>query len=261
MMYFIGFTGASTNEELIEIHSLTKDQNLPESFRVNAGILFNDKTIYNTPSRRMYPEKDIAYELLNICNSYGWTPVIHFSTSHPLPLSEQIEDIFDYNSIYQKGICRTVQLNISWPDIDEIKKITSKYDELSIILQINMWDKLDKESWLKIDDYLPYISYLLFDASGGRGKYNAPYAFMFKVNQIIQYFNLDPEKIVLAGGLSSKNIASFYHLASDTLGLKYLSFDAQGGLRGRSFKGRKVGDKLNPQKVHDYISAIGSLFL
>lgn len=254
-MYFIGFTGATTKEELTEIKKLISGLAVPPNYQLNAGILFSDHTIYGVQKKSMFPAKDTAYELLKLAHSFGWEPAIHFNTNNPLPLSKQVEGIFEYETIYENSVCQTIQLNKSWPDLTEIEKICQRYEKLKIIFQVNMWDELPRELWLKIGDYLPYIERVLFDASGGRGKYENTEAFLLKVKNIVQHYKLNAEKVVLAGGLGPDNVAEFYQLAASGLGFPNLSLDAQGRLRGRLYKGRKVGDKLNPQKVYDFINA------
>jgi len=74
--------------------------------------------------------------------------------------------------MYDKNLCRAVQLNASWPPVNQVEKIIKNFPEMMITLQIpkSAMEGLSIEEIAKsAGDYEDMITWALIDPSGGLG--------------------------------------------------------------------------------------------
>ena len=168
---FIGVTGVNKIEEVAWINEIISGLKLPQPYCTNVGILMSDLTVLDKDLRTaQFPNFETAYQLLAAVKHFA-RPVIHYSSSSELSLESQITTLFTNNDIYEKGICRSIQLNLM-PSEDELYKIKEQYPDLELIIQVPMW----KEAYQNYSSVLDYLkrfdqvaSYFILDPSGGRG--------------------------------------------------------------------------------------------
>jgi hypothetical protein len=258
---FIGITGVSSiieSEWLLDMAKVFSDYRM---HTINTGILISEETFKgNPPKIQRYPEIDIAYKILYTLSS-SFQTAIHYNSRSERPIHEQIQALFEKNYLYEKRICRYVQLNIGKPNHTELTKIKTKFPELQLIIQVPLWLE-EYRNPQKISDFIreysSCVSFFILDPSGGRGKE------MGKEHEhIFQYLaeqEFSAENFVFAGGLSGKNLFSTISKIKRTFPHKNFSIDAEGKLRGGKHQGKKVGDQINPQKVKDYLTEATRVF-
>lgn len=66
-------------------------------------------------------------------------------------------------------------------------------------------------------------------------------------------------RIVFAGGLCGENVVKVCEQIFDAV-QKAFSIDAEGKLRGGKFEGRRIGDKMNPDKVSHFLIEANKAF-
>ncbi|GEM_PF-5111892 len=249
---FVGITGISTLNEVSEIINLLKIyQHIERKF--NIGILLSSKILFDEvePLKR-FPKIEIFYSLLQkISESQIYNSIIHYNSQHSLSLFSQIEKIFAFQDIYQRNICRKIQLNIKNPDVIELQKVKNKYSDMKIILQIPLWKEEFKHfEILKhfISQYFDFCDYFLCDFSGGRGR-----EMNFDYLEVIKNLKIESKKLVFAGGLNASNVEKTIFAIKNALKTSEFSIDAEGKLRGGTFLGKKVGDNINFAKVKEYL--------
>lgn len=251
---YMGITGISDRAELMAVVERCGSLSLPTGYFLNIGILLSHQTFSGCEPRiGKYPQKHEAYELLKSIPP-SWKAIIHYNTNVEISLSEQVSAILSHKSVYDNNICRAIQLNVKSPNQLELKRIRSMFPDLSIVLQVPLWrdDLASLESMLRF--LLPYAdtaTHFLFDPSGGRGTGLS--------SDCLQLISAASHKfpehigIAVAGGLCGDNVYEFCKRLFDFIGCRF-SFDAEGKLRGGKLDGVKVGDKLNPDKVADYVA-------
>ena len=109
-----------------------------------------------------------------------------------------------------------------------------------------------------LNSYIDLVNQFLFDPSGGRGSGLSDEQ-LDMISSVAK--RLPPDSgVAIAGGVSGKNVVEFCRRISQSVGSRF-SIDAQGRLRGGKFEGRRIGDQLNPDKVHLYVSNAATALL
>ncbi|MFH1503202.1 MAG: hypothetical protein ABIE36_00915 [Candidatus Diapherotrites archaeon] len=258
---YIGITGPVLKEEVLGICGLFEDFGFYENRSVKPmiGILASYKTLNNIKiENRRYPKLKIISELIKEMKS-GTFRTIHYNTREFGSLSKQVSELiyFPYHKIPLDGI----QLNITYPPIDQIEKIKKEFPELEIIFQANsevLNSGSKKEVAKRIKNYGGLIDYVLIDSSGGKGEnLDIPYS----ADLANEIKDLSPNiNIGFAGGFKGSNVKVNYHdLINKCRGFAF-SIDAEGGLRDKLSE--KYGDDLlNINKVREYIQSASSFLI
>jgi hypothetical protein len=253
---YVGVTGAVFEEEVkaivdsFERNGLTMNgSHVPMS-----GLLVSYQTLdsRSKPGNKRHPKLEDIPSLLRAHGNKAFT-TIHFNTRRPETLSKDISSIFELEGIYEKGLCRGLQLNIAWPPNEEVNEIKSKYPDMKIILQLSKraTEGLSlEEIVLKTATYLN-ADYVLVDPSGGKGlEFDAEYSATL-------YKRLKgggvKATIGFAGGLSGNNVAGITKDMRERLETAIFSIDAEGNLRDK-LTPAYGDDVMNLEKVGKYIS-------
>ncbi len=260
---YIGVTGIERSNNL-EIYKY-----FPEtlySHDLMLGCIVSYKSIANLKTNPLTLTKqemldvfrktvDINYEKLFLTFHYFTKsldkvrPEIREKVSHIVtkPLSEQIKELLfeiyeEYDTV-KPAFRIGVQINISWPDDYEIRKIKKKYPQLEIILQISDFERLEE----KIKQY--EVEHVLIDTSRGRG-------IEFEIDDVIDVYKIIRENsnslIGFAGGFSPQNVEERVKILAQKIGTKGFSIDAQGKLRTRGH--------FDENKASQYISKAAYAF-
>lgn len=209
------------------------------------GALVSLKTLYEKKNKypNRYPDvsklPDIFYnrhdDALNI---------IHYSTDEYETLYAQLLALHHLAGEYLDGF----QLNVVWPDFEEIALYKTKYPNKKIILQVGRRAFNDKEFTDKIKEYDGLIDYVLIDPSGGKG---LPFWKINAVKYLMTVENTFPKiNLALAGRIGPDSLKFVAPLLDD---FPNLSIDAESGLRNE-------GDHLDMEKVEEYIKRYFELF-
>jgi phosphoribosylanthranilate isomerase len=258
---YVGITGPVSKEEVLDICKLFEDFGFYEnsSVRPMIGILASYKTLNNIKiENRRYPELKIIPELIKEMKS-GTFRTIHYNTREFESLSKQVSELISFP--YHKNSLDGIQLNMTYPPIDQIEKIKREFPKLEIIFQANsgvLNSGSKKEVAKRINNYSTLINYVLIDASGGKGEgldiaYSADLANEIK--------DSNPSiNIGFAGGFKGSNIKENYNDLINKCGGFAFSIDAEGGLRDKLSE--KYGDDLlNINKVREYIQSASSILI
>lgn len=250
---YLGITGISDKDELAAIVKKLGDTPTSDVFRLSAGILLSDKTFNGgVPPTARFPRMPDAFDLMEIIPP-SWQSIIHYSTRSAEPLSRQLSAVFRHRSIYNKGICRAVQLNVKSPDPSELARLVNELPELEIVIQVPLWreDLQTYEDLLKfVQQYADINASFLFDPSGGRGA-EMDLRKLQMISKVVASLPVSARN-VFAGGLSGENVVKVCEQIYDAT-QKAFSIDAEGKLRGGKFEGRRIGDKMNPDKVSHFL--------
>ena len=256
---YIGITGPVLKEEVLEICRLFEDFGFYEDSPVRPmiGILASYKTLNNIKiENRRYPELNLVQELIKEMKS-GTFRTIHYNTRELESLSKQISELihFPYHKCFLDGI----QLNMTYPPLDQIEKIKKEFPKLEIIFQANsgvLNSGSKREIAERIMNYDGLIDYVLIDSSGGKGE-NLNISFSADLANEIK--DLNPNiNIGFAGGFKGSNVKTNCHNLINKCRDFSFSIDAEGGLRDKLSE--KYGDDLlNMNKVREYIQSASSV--
>ncbi len=155
-------------------------------------------------------------------------------------LYQQIDELFrDFYEEYERTqppFQIGVQINVSWPNSEDINQLKTNYPKLKTILQVSDFSSLEE----RIGKY--DVDYILIDASRGKG-------IEFEINKAIEIYRLihrnNPAMIGFAGGFSPENVKERISLLRKELSTKDFCIDAQGRLRS--------GKYLDMVKVERYL--------
>lgn len=229
---YIGTTGITCKEDVEVIK-----QALGDSYGMY-GVLVSDETLKGgKPHRGRYPNIEALKDIFRVMPENALRAV-HYNSEHTDQLSKDIEEIVSLTD----GLCNCIQLNIEYPQLDQVVTIKNENKELKIIFQLgkdSIKGKAYKNIASKIEPYVPYIDYILIDASQGAG-------IELKILDTIEFAKplrkLRP--LTFAGGLDGFSLYLFISLIEEF----GASIDAEGKLMNSS-------DTLDHEKVKRYIRA------
>jgi len=133
-------------------------------------------------------------------------------------------------------------LNIEYPPLDQVIKIKNENNDLKIIFQLgknSMKGNAHKKVSLKMAPYIPYIDYILIDASQGAGvelKILDTFEFAKPLKNL--------KTLTFAGGLDGTSLYKFISLVEDFCA----GVDAEGKLMNND-------DTLDHEKIRSYVRA------
>lgn len=229
---YIGVTGITCKED-VEIMK----QTLKESYGMY-GILVSEDTLKGKePHRGRYPKVGIIKDLLRIMPENALR-AIHYNSKDMNNISKDVEKIIQLTD----GLCNCVQLNMEYPPIEQVVSIKDRNKDLKIIFQLGK-DSMKRNAYkgiaLKMEPYVPYIDYILIDASQGAG-------IELKILETMDFAKplrrLKP--LTFAGGLNGFSIFLFISMIEEF----GASVDAEGKLMNEN-------DTLDHEKVQNYIRA------
>lgn len=258
---YIGITGITEPNQAHILANCFK-QYLPEdsSHIGMAGYLVSEKMLHGIPeTNQRFPSFDSLSSLLRITASSGLN-TIHYRTSNKEGLASQIVEVFKKDNIYEDDLCRTVQLNLRYPNHEELLKVKDQLPKLDIIFLISgrmMRRNNTYQLGKHLERYQELADYILIDPSGGRGV-------SFDERDIKPYFDLAKivfpnAPIILAGGFNPENVIQRVYQTSRLLQTEEFGIDAESGLRDRVGR-RWFDDVLNTQKVANYLEQSAAFF-
>ena len=169
-----------------------------------------------------------------------------------------------------------IQLDVTWPDVEELRKFKEKHPEILIILQVgkfalNEADNDPQEVVDKLCEYGDSIDHVLLDLSMGKGRKMEELDITLLLRQLslIQY-ELPNLGLALAGGLgpksdeSSESVYSMDALKRIVEEFPNISIDAQGGLKPLDAERDRSGHfiaktPVDPERTGEYIEQASAL--
>jgi len=184
---YVGITGFKTAREVKGVLD-SWDPSKFHGFRLMLGFLCSAQRLaYITERGRVSPAaKDLSklvreahmntrsVDLPRLAKGLPPTvlPMIHYHTTNREGLAEEVNNLFNMNHLYRDSFCRALQINMTWPDVDQIKKIKDRYPEMEVLLSITgtaIKGKTPGEIADRAATYDGLVDYVLVDPSGGRG--------------------------------------------------------------------------------------------
>ncbi len=253
---YVGITGVTTVKQAKYICELfsEKGYSMTSSHIPMLGILVNNNTLNRDPiSNRRYANIDDISRILNATKGQVLN-MIHYYSSDLDTLSDQVDKLF--REIYKKNLCKSMQLNIPWPDVHQLKKIKKQYPDMKIVFQASeeviSTERTPKDLALRIKKYKNLIDYVLIDPSSGRGK-------EFDLGSSVEIYLELRERckdltIGFAGGFTGKNVIERTANIIRRIGENNFCIDSEGGLREKIGSGQG-NDLPNINKMREYLQA------
>lgn len=229
---YIGVTGFSSKEEVDQITWLCHHR--PSKMYVMFGFTSSLKRLLNPlstgeTSPSLLDLNDLVYRVHR-----NHLPMIHYYTSEPDTLADQVHALFDYCKLdlHSCGL----QLNLKWPDPKELAKIATAESKITLQLPKIALNESDTHIVEHLKQYQGLIQYVLIDPSGGTGSD----VDLVRAASLIQAITGSVEGITpgIAGGFDSANVQNRIFklrglLGEQIIGKKTPNFcvDAQGKLR------------------------------
>jgi hypothetical protein len=243
---YVGITGFTSKDDVLACLDCVPGA----SYRkLMVGVLLSYKTIDGGENKYAvrYPHyRDISNIFVNHEKALNF---IHYNTKTQIGLSDELLRVAEIGG----ENCHGFQLNITWPSIDELKKVKQCLPNHKFVIQVSgaalrHFDIFGKDAApellrQKVSEYenSSVIDYMLLDPSGGRG-------ISFSKNDALEFFNQHTHAtygLSVAGGLSSETIGSLDDLIKMD---NKLSWDAEGGLRD-------ADDNFLIDKAMNYLSS------
>jgi len=256
---YVGITGPVNIQETMDICNefyeagyTMKTPHIPM-----LGFLVSYKTLNGQGTKnRRYPPINELPELLQAVNGKALT-MIHYNSREMNSLSDQIFKLFD--DIYEENLCRSLQLNIVWPDIEQITKIKENYPKMNIVFQLShkaTEGKIPREISEGVKYYGDLLDYVLIDPSGGRGM---PFHLKSSIEIYKELRKQCPGLTIgFAGGFDGENVAPrLKELVQHTEETNFC-IDAEGGLRDK-ITSEYGDDVLNIEKARKYLQNASSV--
>ena len=170
---YVGITGFKTKGEIEVTGKIFHERRFYDSsYLPMFGFLVSETRLKqkNVSGKKSPAAEDLTYLARHV--PQGSLPMMHYHTNDLETLPAQIRDLFTIYQMYDKRICRAVQLNMEWPSVDKIEEIRNNFPKLHIVLQLSNrgMDSLSvAEIVQKSRSYDGLVQYTLIDPSGGFG--------------------------------------------------------------------------------------------
>ncbi len=243
---YIGVTGFMSRQQVEQALD-----GFPHSpfIKLMVGVLVSDKTLSGIPNSypNSFPHPDDIAEIF--VDDPRVLNLVHYNTHNQRGLARQLDRLFETAG----PNCHGVQLNITWPNTEELKLLHQAWRDKQIVLQLGREAFEAKQSPEVVAKYLGIfkhlIDYVLFDMSGGFG---VEIDIDLATNCYSEYLKQGLNRYFgfgLAGGLDAEKVQ---RLAPLLRVAHTLSMDAQGRLRSN--------DQLDLNKVAAYIQSALRLY-
>lgn len=194
------------------------------------GVLASVKTLYGKTNKwpNRYPKIEDIKNIF-LCNPSHLLNLVHYSTGHIETLYPQLALLTEIAG----PNCDGFQLNIAWPDADEMSVFKKRYPYKKIVLQVGRKALDIANAVINLESHLSsyegLIDYVLFDPSGGRGE---PFdtGEMHHCLKVAQKC-LKGVGIGVAGGLSAETLDNLQPILGD---FPDISIDAESRLRNEN---------------------------
>ena len=170
---YVGVTGFKSEEEIKKLSDVFLENGFSGGeYAAMLGIIVSNNRLADINSRgnKSPPAKTLPFLLENVPK---WAiPMMHYFTDNKNKLAEEVKFLFSIGGMYDKNICKAVQLNAAWPSVDQVEEIVKKFPGIMITLQIPKFamDGLALEEIAKrARNYEDLIKWVLIDPSGGLG--------------------------------------------------------------------------------------------
>lgn len=165
---YIGITGFKEVHESISFGMLPVVEEIRGSgWGVMFGVVCTDNRLANPAVGGSHsPSLDGLPGVLEAMPN-SVMPAIHYFTHNRDDVGMEVKEVLRFRDMYERGICRTIQINMEWPDPGVLEMIKGNFPDLNIILQM---PKSTLENPYNAGYYDGLVDYCIIDPSGGKGK-------------------------------------------------------------------------------------------
>ena len=254
---YVGITGFKTKEEILSVAPMfpkhgfdSESSHIPMLGFLVSYKRLADKTM---PGKRSPVANDLGMLLSYVPARV--LPMMHYYTINKPELAEEVKNLYSISNMYGSGLCCSLQINMDWPPIEQVKKILQEFPDMIIVLQLppKTTQGLSLEQIAKrAKEYDSLVKYTLIDPSRGEGigfdvKYSTE--LMLALNEV-----MPTTRIGIAGGLAADNVKEKILLILKDYNEDFC-IDAQGRLRTEN------GKALDYEKARAYIKASAKALL
>lgn len=259
---YIGVTGLDQPREARAVvqsftnMGLTDDDNRHQGM---IGLLVSERRLLLPDRNRpRHPSLPTIRQILETTGGKVFN-TLHYNTQHPNRLSDQMKKLLGDTGFYNDRLCHGVQLNMRWPDVDEIKRTKDSFPDLKVILQLgpNALTFNPQRIAEALSPYIGHIDYALIDPSAGRNVIPHVNTVAPVYNEISDaYPNLS---LTFAGGYNARNARSRLWLLFQMVGTSNFGIDAESGLRSESHQAN-TDTSFNINMARRYIRNSATFF-
>ncbi|HCU90412.1 MAG TPA: hypothetical protein DGR97_10730 [Gammaproteobacteria bacterium] len=195
-----------------------------------------------------FPQFLTLSELFPLLQKASIDNIIHHCSSEPSNIAEEVAQILSYGGIYEKGLCRTIQLNNGLIAIQTLKKIKERFENLRIVLSIDKEAMSNPNLLSEIKNRQRYLTYFLIDPSYGTGT-------AFDIKKCVDIFQPLVENFPhivggFAGGLTANTVKNVVQEIQRN-NIRSFSLCVDSGVRGAN------GCDIN--KAETYLHNVGTV--
>ncbi len=218
---YIGITGFSTPQEVNQVSKLYLKEGLPKDHTAMYGIITSNKRIANPDTRgKSSPSIGNIPSIVSAIPQWA-LPMLHYYNPENKGFSQELYQLMDVSN------CNAVQLNMKWPNIEEVTSLKEKINSFTFTLQLPqraIEGNTHNEIFHRLQDYEAVANYTLLDLSGGKG---IPFDIV-RSKELLALIEeaLPKTQLGIAGALNGENV----HHKLSSLQRSKLTCDAQSGV-------------------------------
>ena len=255
---YIGITDFTSSEQVRDMLGFMDDLTFSDPLfdRVlHVGVMMSRKTLMGIETKwaKAFPPKENIARIFSHPEAFNCLHYANFDNS--TCIADELELALSYGGEY----LRAIQLDMTWPDPDDIRRAVQRYGEdIEVIMQIGkqaqaMFGDDPKKVAGHLERYEGVVDRVLLDKSMGMGLGMDAMAMLPFLREISE--RIPQLQLVVAGGLGPTSL----HLLDPVLAeFPRISFDAQGKLRP---SGDALNEPLDWHYVRSYLyQAIAKIY-
>lgn len=278
---YVGVTGFKNVNEIRELTDVFLDRGflgennssydprcIESSYIPMLGFICSTKRLNEIESEGRVAPALKSLDLLTRFSPRGAMTCMHYYTTNRRNLAEEVKKLFSFdsnhefdlsNGLYANNYCRALQINMDWPDLDQIESIRTEFPEMTIILQLpkETLNQDLKGVVNRASNYKELVQYVLIDPSGGLGKEFDPSQYAGFMKEL--YNTMPKSTIGIAGGLDGNNVEEKFDKIAQVFKEPFC-IDAEGRLRSEDTKYIDIGKAQNYVNKAKYAIHLGEKF-
>jgi phosphoribosylanthranilate isomerase len=166
---YIGITGFINPEQVTNTAAMFEKAGMPEGYTAMFGILTSPKHWKKGTQTDRFPDATNIEATLTAVPKWGLS-TIHYGDGFERDFPNDPLELL--KPLYDKGICKGVQLNMTRPTVSGVASLKEIMPELQIVYQLSQSESRIQDIEEVVSATKPYdafVDYVLVDPSGGAG--------------------------------------------------------------------------------------------
>jgi len=200
---YIGITGFINPQQVEATAQIFQSSSLPEGYTAMFGILTGPNHWKKGRQTDRFPDATKIEDTLAAVPKWAF-PTIHYCDHDERDFPNDALALLQ--PLYEKGIVKGVQLNMTRPEISGVARLKQQMPNLQIVYQLSQEESKQQNISDIVTATKPYdvfIDYVLVDPSGGAG---IEFETMRGINLMNALGSEMHATIGIAGGLSGRNV-------------------------------------------------------